>query len=162
MQTLDLKGKEKFLDQVSVMSYVGCSHCAVKFPRGHRGPRFGVARRYLPKDHPLRRQVSLPYEYPEAEHAGTLLMSTNTHLMDTCTYVLTTGPDALKDTAFVHTAASRALNSPDKHCIGQKGLPMFAKLHNYCYEKMNIPDVMHNLSRYFPLHFHSQPIISQV
>jgi len=59
-----------------------------------------------------------------------------------------TGPDVLKDTALVHTAANRALNSRDKQCIGQKGLPMFAKLQNYCYEKMNIPDIMHNLSRY--------------
>ena len=73
-QTLDLKGKEKFLDQVSVQSYSGCSHCAVKFPQGNRGPRFGVARRYLPTGHPLRSQVSLPYEYPEAEHAGTLII----------------------------------------------------------------------------------------
>ena len=59
-----------------------------------------------------------------------------------------TGPDVLKDTALVHTAANRASNRRDKQCMGQKGLPMFAKLQNYCYEKMNIPDIMHNLSRY--------------
>ena len=69
-QSLDLKGKEKFLDQVSVMSYMGCSHCCIKFPRGCRGPVFGVARRSLPDDHPLRRQHSAPYEYPAPEHKG--------------------------------------------------------------------------------------------
>lgn len=72
-QTLDLKGKEKFLDQVSVNSYMGCSHCRVHFPKGCRGPRFGVARRYLPAGHPLRRQVSVPYEYHAEENEGTTL-----------------------------------------------------------------------------------------
>ena len=57
--TLDLKGREKFLNQISVQSYVGCSHCRAVFPKGCGGPRFGIARRYLPEDHPLRVRVCL-------------------------------------------------------------------------------------------------------
>jgi len=33
-QVLDLKGKEKFFNQVSVQSYVGCSHCVAHFDKG--------------------------------------------------------------------------------------------------------------------------------
>ena len=69
-QTLDLKGREKFLDQQSVQSYMGCSHCTVNYPKGVKGPTFGVARRYLPPGHSLRRQVSAPYEYPAPEALG--------------------------------------------------------------------------------------------
>lgn len=69
-QSLDLKGKEKFFDQVSVQSFVGCSHCCVTFPKGRQGPVFGVARCSLSDDHPLRRQVSPPYEYVEEETRG--------------------------------------------------------------------------------------------
>ena len=70
---LDLKGREKFLDQMSVQAYMGCSHCSVYYPKGagSSGPCFGVARRWLPTIHPLRRQLSLPYEYPTAEDGGT-------------------------------------------------------------------------------------------
>ena len=53
----------------------------------------------------------------------------------------------LKDTVFVHDAATKAQTDGYKHYMGQKGFPMFCSLHNYCYEKMNIPDLMHNLSR---------------
>lgn len=73
-QSLDLKGKEKFHDQVSVQSFAGCSHCCVTFPKGCQGPVFGVARRYLPDGHPLRRKVSAPYEYPEQETNGRSLL----------------------------------------------------------------------------------------
>ena len=67
-QTLDLKGREKFLNQVSVQSYVGCSHCHIEFDPP--GPRFCSARRYLPIDHPLRRQFAAPYEFTTAELRG--------------------------------------------------------------------------------------------
>ena len=58
-----------------------------------------------------------------------------------------TGPDTLKDTVFVHMAATAAKDGGYKHYMGQKGFPMFSSLDNYCYEGMNIPDIMHNLSR---------------
>ena len=76
-QSLDLKGKEKFHDQVSVQSFAGCSHCCVTFPKGCQGPVFGVARRYLPDGHPLRRKVSAPYEYPEQETNGIYITHIN-------------------------------------------------------------------------------------
>ena len=49
----------------------------------------------------------------------------------------------------MHEAANRAIAENLKHFAGQKGHPMFATLANYCYERMNIPDWMHNLSRVF-------------
>ena len=49
----------------------------------------------------------------------------------------------------MHEAANRAIAENLKHFAGQKGHPMFATLANYCYERMNIPDWIHNLSRVF-------------
>lgn len=125
-QTLDLKGREKFLGQMSVQGYVGCSHCAIQFPEGVSGVRHAVARRYLPPGHPLRRQISGSYEYPAPETAG---------------------PAPLKTTIFVHDAANRELAGGYDHYLGQKCHPMFNTLGNYSYENMNIPDWMHNLAR---------------
>ena len=77
------------------------------------------------------------------------------HLISLTPIHILTGPDMLKDTVFVHATATTARDGNYKHYMGQKGFPMFSSLDNYCYEKMNIPDVMHNLSRsvlilYFP------------
>ena len=76
-ETLDLKGREKFQDQVSCQAYFGCSHCGICFPKGvasRSGPRYGVARTHLPTDHPLRRQQHLPYEFPAAENGGKIII----------------------------------------------------------------------------------------
>ena len=62
----------------------------------------------------------------------------------------TTGADAKKTTVFVHYAATKAEDEHYAHYLGQKGLPMFASLYNFDYEKFNIPDWMHNVSRYNP------------
>ena len=35
------------------------------------------------------------------------------------------------------------------HFLGQKGLPMYHALDNFNYENMNLPDIMHNLQRFF-------------
>ena len=71
VQTLDLKGREKFLNQVSVQSYMGCAHCRVKFPQGVGGPCFGIARRFLPPGHPLRnRRCGDQLQYPAPEMLG--------------------------------------------------------------------------------------------
>ena len=80
---LDLKGREKFLDQMSVQSYMGCSHCSVYFPKGPggTGPCFGVARRWLPTIHPLRQQRSYPYEYSNVEAEGTTTHPTSPHII---------------------------------------------------------------------------------
>ena len=120
-QVLDLKGKEKFLNQVSVQSYVGCSHCTAHFDKGCRGPRFAMARRYLPSVHRLRnRIVSSRLQYPTRETAGmrmpwlqplilacslvsSLTVSTTDH-----SYILLGAPK-LKTTIFVHTAVKHLL-----------------------------------------------------
>ena len=68
--TLDLKGREKFLNQVSVQSYVGCSHCRAVFPKGNGGPCFGIARKYLPDNHPLRAERFGLCQYAAAEVSG--------------------------------------------------------------------------------------------
>lgn len=123
---LDLKGLEKHLNQVSVQSYVGCSHCTAHFAKGFRGPRFTIARHYLPIGHHLRRRiVSDDIMYPDScEEAG---------------------PPKLKDTVFVHAAARRAEMDGYEHYLGQKGYPMFANLINYSYEDMLVLDWMHGL-----------------
>ena len=147
VQSLDLKGKEKFHDQVSVQSFVGCSHCCVTFPKGCQGPVFGVARRYLPDGHPLRRQVSAPYEYPGEETRGKI--TTHTHINShSYTHSHThAGPDPPKTTAIVCHAAVKAKDEFYTHYLGQKGLPMFASLDNFDYQSFNLPEWMHNLSR---------------
>ena len=111
---------------MSVQSYVGCSKCTVNFPKGNKGPVFGVARRHLPDDHPLRCQIAAPYQYPAAESAG---------------------PSVPKTTAFVRRAAAKAASGNFVHFLGQKGLPMFDSLEKYCYEHMDTPDWMHMISR---------------
>ena len=73
LQTLDLKGREKFLNQTSVQSYAGCAHCAAIFPKGCGGPCFGISRRFLPRDHPLRAEnfgSNKEYQYTAPEHLG--------------------------------------------------------------------------------------------
>lgn len=128
-QTLDLKGREKFLNQVSVQSYVGCSHCRATFPKGVDGPCFGIARKYLRHDHPLRQKsVGSHFQYRGVELEG---------------------PPKMKDTVFVHTVARRALERGYDHYLGQKGFPMFASLPYYSYESMNIVDWMHNCAGLF-------------
>lgn len=107
---------------------MSCAFCQTKFPRGTTGPIFGISRQYLPREHPLRRQISGPYEYPAAELAI---------------------PAPLKDTAFVQYAAMQAQLQDLKHCMGQKGMPMFSDLANFVYEIMNIPDWAHNVSGLF-------------
>ena len=127
-QCLDLKGREKFLDQQTVQSYLGCSHCRTRFPKGCSGPLYGVARRYLPVGHRLRQQIAGPFEYAAPE----LQL-----------------PSPLKDTLFVTYAARQAIERDLKHYLGQKGMPMFASLGNFNYKLMNIPDWAHNVAGMF-------------
>ena len=57
------------------------------------------------------------------------------------------GPDPPKTTAFVCHAATKAKDEAYMHYLGQKGLPMFASLDNFDYQRFNLPEWMHNLSR---------------
>ena len=53
---------------------------------------------------------------------------------------------------FIHHAVSKVQELDCDHYLGQKGMPMFASLHNFAYEKMNVPDMMHANSRYVHCH----------
>lgn len=127
-QSLDLKGREKFLDQRPVNSYVSCAHCVAKFPKGLTGPIFGIARQYLCRGHRLRQRVCAPFQYMAPEPAL---------------------PPPLKDTAFVKYAATQAVAQNMVHFLGQKGDPMFSDLLNFSYENMSPPDWAHNVARIF-------------
>lgn len=126
LQTLDLKGREKFLGQMSVQGYCGCAKCTLAFPQGVGGVCYDVSRRYLPPGDPLRQRICGPFQYPAAEVSV---------------------PAPQKTTAFVHMAAEMALQNDYEHYLGQKCHPMFELLSNYVYENMNIADWMHNLAR---------------
>ena len=94
--TLDLKGREKFLNQVSVQSYVGCAHCRAVFPKGHGGPCFGIARKSLPVGHPLRnRTCGVHFQYKAPEVSGHLHPHPYPILNATLT-LTTTNPDACR------------------------------------------------------------------
>ena len=54
--TLDLKGKEKFYNQLVVGAYCGCSTCSVHFDQGHGGPIYSTVRMMLPVGHPMRQK----------------------------------------------------------------------------------------------------------
>lgn len=72
-QCMDLKGREKFLNQISVKSYTGCSFCRAVFPQGCGGPCFGITRKFLPADHPLRNTTfgrHNEFQYTAAERSG--------------------------------------------------------------------------------------------
>ena len=165
-QVLDLKGREKFLDQTITKSYMGCAHCQVQFDSP--GPMMGCARRYLDPTHPLRRQLHAPYEFRYPEIRGMFVPvlcacacgttgddgdgdndSDSSDGGDVLTPPPITHPGEpkIKDTIFVHNAANRVLNGDYEHYFGQKGFPMFWKLSTYSYENMNIPDKMHNVAR---------------
>ena len=79
-------------------------------------------------------------------HSHTL---THTLVHTHINYHCNVGPPKLKDTAFVDSAARRAVLGGYEHYLGQKGLPLFSNLPNYCYESMNVVDWMHNLAGLF-------------
>lgn len=127
--SLDLKGREKFLNQTSVQSYNGCSTCRIKFEAGtHRRLVHAVARRWLPPTHPLRGTRHDGHEFAQTEGKD---------------------PAMAKDTDFVLSCAAFAKDKQIGHFLGQKGLPMFTFLEGYNYALSNIPDWMHNLARVF-------------
>ena len=145
------------------MSYVGCSHCTAVFPRGNGGPCFGISRKYLPPTHDLRNRTCGLYQYTTRELSGKshdnpypVAKMCHCHINlgpydnpdPIANYIyhchINLGPPKRKDTAFVYTAARRALHGGFDHYLGQKGFPMFSNLRYYSYESMNIVDWMHN------------------
>ena len=125
---LDLKGKEKFYNQMTVQSYCGCSTCKIHFDKGPGGPIFAQARRYLPPHHPLRQQrctfKGREYEFRNEETRGAPAPKTSQDLFK---YV------ALKNRRGV------------EHVLGQKGPIMLHKYLTMEYAKFNLLEWMHNL-----------------
>ena len=125
--SLDLKGKEKFYNQMAVGSYCGCSTCAVHYDQGPDGPIFAVARRYLPADHPLRQQRCTfrgrMYEYRNEESRGPPKILTTQDLFNLC--------------------ARRRIRNIE-HLLGQKGPIMLRKYQDMEYANFNLLEWMHN------------------
>ena len=129
---LDLKGKEKFYNQMSVQSYCGCSHCQVHYDQGPDGPIYALARRYLPPGHPLRSRrchfKGQLYEFRDAE--------------------VRTAP-RIKTTQDLFKYVALALRHNVDHYLGQKGHMMMYLYRGIQYHKFNILEWMHNMARAF-------------
>ena len=130
--SLDLKGKEKFYNQISVQGYCGCSTCCVHFDQGPDGPIYGMARCYLPRGHPLRsrqcRFDGYDFEFRNDE---------------------TRSAPAIKTTQTLFNYATIAKTRGVEHYLGQKGPMMLASLKNIEYHKFNLLEWMHGLARAF-------------
>ena len=130
--TLDLKGKEKFFNQMTVQSYCGCSHCQVHFDQGPDGPIFALTRRYLPPGHPLRsrrcRFKGQLYEFADSEVRNPPRIKTT-------------------QTLFKYVALAERYNV--EHYLGQKGQIMMYLYRGIQYHKFNILEWMHNMARAF-------------
>lgn len=84
-------------------------------------------------------------------HRNTKVNQNNNHTSSVLIYIHTQhtsiGPAPLKTTAVVCHAAAKVMDQSLQHFLGQKGPPMLVTLDNYSYEKFNIIDWMHLLSR---------------
>jgi len=130
--SLDLKGKEKFYNQMSVQSYCGCSHCQVHYDKGPDGPIYACARRFLPQGHPLRssgcRFKGQVYEFIGDEVRGS---------------------PGIKTTQTLFKYAALAESHDVEHFLGQKGPMMLSHLRGIEYHKFNILEWIHNMARAF-------------
>ena len=126
--SLDLKGKEKFYNQITVVGYCGCSTCCVHFDQGPAGAIYGCARQFLPEGHPLRSKdcvfegLTLTYRNEETRTAP----ATKT-----------------TQTLFKFLAVARRLGV--QHYLGQKGPPMLMSLRGFMYDRFNLLEWMHNV-----------------
>ena len=130
--SLDLKGKEKFFNQIVVGGYCGCSTCKIHFDQGPRGPIFSSARMMLPAGHPLRKKSIVfqgqPYQFRIIE---------------------TRSQPALKTTQSVLMYAMLTRRMNVEHYLGQKGPPILRSLNHFNYQMFNVLEWMHNLARTF-------------
>ena len=129
---MDLKGKEKFYNQTSVQSYCGCSTCLVHYDQGPGGPIYAVARKYLPRDHPLR--------LARCTFKGNRYEFRNDELL---------AAPGIKTTQTLFNFAAMARRLGVEHYLGQKGPMMFSMYRGIQYDKFNILEWMHNLARSF-------------
>ena len=125
---LDLKGKEKFYDQICVTGYCGCSTCFAHFDQGPKGPINCCSRCFLPADHPLRQK--------DCEFAGVKLTFRNHE---------TRAAPVTKTTQTIFQCSTLAREMEVEHYLGQKGFPMLMSLEGFKYERFNLLEWMHNL-----------------
>ena len=127
--SLDLKGREKLWNQVSVQAYCGCSYCKVHFDRGPGCPIYSVSRRWLSADDPLREQEcevdGYRYFFRNREERAAPLMKTT-------------------QSVFANATLARARGLT--HFLGQKGRPLLGSLRGFNYQKFNLLEWMHNLA----------------
>ena len=126
--SLDLKGKEKFYDQIVVTGYCGCSTCNVHFDQGPGGAIYACSRRFLPVGHPLRAK--------DCEFEGLRFVYRNEEARARPTTKTT-------QTIFTTLALVRRLGV--EHYLGQKGPPMLMSLQGFKYDRFNILEWMHNI-----------------
>ena len=126
--SLDLKGKEKFYNQIQVVGYCGCSTCCIHYDQGPDGAIYGCSRQFLPVDHPLRSKdcefegLTLHYRREERRPAP----ATKT-----------------TQTLFKFLMVARRLGVD--HYFGQKGPPMLMSMAGFKYDRFNLLEWMHNL-----------------
>ena len=130
--SLDLKGKEKFYNQVVVTGYCGCSTCCIHYDRGYGGAIYAASRRQLPADHPLRNITAT------VEGVQFFFRNRETRI-----------PPPVKSTQTLFKYATLAKLRGVTHYLGQKGEPMFASLKGFRYAKFNFLEWMHNIARAF-------------
>ena len=130
--SLDLKGKEKFFNQITVNGYCGCSTCTIHYDRGNDGAIYAGARRLLPAGHPLRNNT--------ATVEGEQFFFRNRE---------TRSAPPIKTTQTLFKYAALAKRRGVSHFLGQKGEPMFSSLKGFKYSKFNFLEWMHNLARVF-------------
>ena len=126
--SLDLKGKEKFYDQISVTGYCSCSTCNLHYDQGPGGAIYASSRLFLPADHPLRSK--------NCEFEGLSFTFRNEERRPRPTTKTT-------QTIFTTLALVRQLGV--EHYLGQKGPPMLMSLLHFKYDRFNILEWMHNL-----------------
>ena len=130
--SLDLKGKEKFYNQVAVGSYMGCTTCSVHFDEGPGGPIYALSRRYLPADHPLRSRTCL--------FKGYLFKFRNDETRNV-------PPIKTTQTMFKYAALAQQLGV--EHYLGQKGFMMLSNYDGLQHEIFNTVEWMHNMARFY-------------
>ena len=127
--SMDLRGREKFLQQQSCNSYYGCSVCHHRFERGlHKKCAFTGARLWLPLTHPLRNEQCGVFDFISDERRGS---------------------PTFRTTESVREAVALCQEENLRHYKGQYGAPLFCSLENFSYQQQNIPDIAHMLANLF-------------
>lgn len=126
--SLDLKGKEKFYDQITVQGYCGCCNCTVHYDQGPDGTCYACARRFLPDGHPLRQK--------DCDYDGLQLTFRNDE---------TRSAPATKTTQTIFKYITMARRLSVQHYLGQKGPPMLMTMLGFKYDKFVLLEWMHNL-----------------